>query len=66
MLRKLKRASLYKSGHWTIFLNYCNTLLNAKRGIEGSSSFQKVLAHNLAYWDPFPLQIALIKLFFLK
>ena len=29
------------------------TSLNAERGIQGLSSFQSVLAHDLAYWDPF-------------
>ena len=26
--------------------------MNAKRGTEGLSSFQSVLAHDLVYWDP--------------
>ena len=38
------------------------TLLTAKCGIEGLSSFQSVLAaHDLAYWGTFPLQVALMK-----
>ena len=39
--------------------------LNAKNGIEGLSSFQSVLAHDLAYWDLFSLQVALMKHIFL-
>ena len=31
------------------------TSLNANRGIEGLSSFQSVLAHDLAFWDTFSL-----------
>ena len=41
------------------------TSLSAKRGIEGLSSFQIVLAHDLAYWDPFSLKVAHIKHIFL-
>ena len=41
------------------------TSLNAKRGIEVLSSFQSVLAHDLAYWDSFSLQVALMKHIFL-
>ena len=41
------------------------TSLNAKCAIESLSSFQSVLAHDLAYWDPFPLQVALMKHIFL-
>ena len=37
------------------------TSLNAKCEIEGLSSFQSVLAHDLAYWDFFSLQVALMK-----
>ena len=37
------------------------TSLNAKYGTEGISYFQSVLAHHLAYCDPFSLQVALIK-----
>ena len=37
------------------------TSLNAKHGIEGLSSFQSVLAHDLAYWAPFFLQVPLMK-----
>ena len=37
------------------------TSLNAKPGIEGLSAFQSILAHDLAYWDLFSLQIALMK-----
>ena len=38
------------------------TSLSAKCGIESLSSFQSVLAaHDLAYWDPFSLQVALMK-----
>ena len=40
------------------------TSLNAKRGIEGLSTFQSVLAHDLAYWNPFSLKVALMKLIF--
>ena len=42
------------------------TSLNPKRGIEGLSSFQSVLAHDLAYWDPFILQVSLMKHIFFK
>ena len=35
--------------------------LNAKCRIEGLISFQSVLAHDLEYWDPFSLQVALVK-----
>ena len=37
------------------------TLLNAKRGVEGLSSFQNVPAHDLVYWDYFSLQVVLMK-----
>ena len=37
------------------------TSLNAKYGMEGLSSFQSVLAHDLAYWTPFSLQVPLMK-----
>ena len=37
------------------------TSLNAKCKIKDLSSFQSVIAHDLAYWDPFSLQAALIK-----
>ena len=37
------------------------TSSNAKRGIGGLSFFQSVLVHDLAYWDPFSLQAALMK-----
>ena len=37
------------------------TSLNGKCGIEGFSSFQSVLAHDLVYWGSFPLQVALMK-----
>ena len=37
------------------------TSLNAKFEIEGFSYFQSVLAHGLRYWDPFSLQVALMK-----
>ena len=32
--------------------------LKEKYGIEGFSSFQSVLAHDLGYWDPFSPQLA--------
>ena len=41
------------------FLDMDKTSFNAKRGIGGLSSFQSVLAHDLAY--SFSLQVALIK-----
>ena len=41
------------------------TSLNAKRGAEGLNSFQSVLAHDLVYWDPFSLKVALMKQNFL-
>ena len=41
------------------------TSLNAKCRIEGLSSIPSVLTHDLAYWDPFPLQVALMKHIFL-
>ena len=41
------------------------TSLNANRGIKGLSSFQSVLAHDLAFWDPFSLQVSKTKHFFL-
>ena len=41
------------------------TSLNAKRGIEGISTFESVLVLNLAYWNPFSLKVALMKLIFL-
>ena len=37
------------------------TSLSAKRGIEGLSPFQSVLAHDLVYWDPFSLQATIMK-----
>ena len=37
------------------------TSLNAHHGTEGLSSFQSVLAHDLAFWDPFSLQVAQMK-----
>ena len=37
------------------------TSLNTKRGVEGLSSFQNVLAHDLVYWDYFSLQVVLMK-----
>ena len=40
--------------------------LNVKRGIEGLSSFQSFHAHYLAYWDPFSLQVSLLKHIFLN
>ena len=40
--------------------------MNGKCGIEGLSFFQSVLAHDLAYWDSFFLQVALMKHIFLK
>ena len=42
------------------------TSLNAKCGIEGLSSFQSVLAHDLEYWDSLSLQASLMKHIFLK
>ena len=41
------------------------TPLNAKRRIEGLSSFQNVLAQDLTYWNPFSLKVAQIKHIFL-
>ena len=41
------------------------TSSNAKRGIGGLSFFQSVLVHDLAYWNPFSLQAALMKHIFL-
>ena len=42
------------------------TALNAERGIEDLSSFQSGLAHNLAYWESFSLEVVLMKhIFFL-
>ena len=35
--------------------------LNAKHGMEVLSSFQSTFAQDLAYWDPFSLQVALMK-----
>ena len=35
------------------FLGMDQTSLNAKHGMERKSSFQIVLLHDLAYWDPF-------------
>ena len=43
------------------FLDMNETSLNAKSGIEDLSSFQSVLPHDLAYWDSFSMQVALIK-----
>ena len=40
------------------------TSLNAKCRTEDLSSFQSVLAHDLAYWDSISLYISLIKQFF--
>ena len=37
------------------------TSWNAKHGMESFSSFQSVLAHDLAYWPPFSLQVPLMK-----
>ena len=37
------------------------TSLNAECGIEGVSSFESVLAHDLAYWDPFSPEVPLMK-----
>ena len=37
------------------------TSLNPKRGPEGLNSFQSVLTHDLVYWDPFSLKVALMK-----
>ena len=37
------------------------TSLNANREIEGLSSFQSVLAHDLTFWDPLSLQVAQMK-----
>ena len=37
------------------------TSFNEKRGIEGLSSLQSVLPHDLAHWDPFFLKVALMK-----
>ena len=48
------------------FLDMDETSLNAKHGIEGLSSFQSILANDLAYWDPFSLQVALMKHIFLN
>ena len=43
------------------------TSLNAIHRVEGLGlgSFQSVLAHNLAYWDPLSLQVVLMKHIFL-
>ena len=41
------------------------TSLNANRGTEGLRSFQSVLAHDLAFGDPFSLQVAQMKHIFL-
>ena len=46
-------------------LDMDKTSLNAKHGMEGLSSFQSVLAHDLVYCDPFSLQVALMKHIFL-
>ena len=40
-----------------------DTSLNSKCEIEGSSSFQSVLAHDLAYRDSFLVQIAHLHIF---
>ena len=40
--------------------------LNANRGIKGLSSFQSVLAHDMAFWDPFSQQVAQMKYIFLN
>ena len=37
------------------------TSLNATCGIQDLNSFQSVLAHDLVYWDPFSLKVALMK-----
>ena len=37
------------------------TSLNEKHGVEGLSFFQSVLVHDLVYWDPFSLQVSLMK-----
>ena len=37
------------------------TWLNAKCDIEGFNSFQCFLGHDLKYWGPFTLQVALMK-----
>ena len=42
-------------------LDMSETSLNAKCEIEGFSSFQSFLAHDLKYWGPFPMQVALMK-----
>ena len=42
------------------------TSLNANRGIKGLSSFQSVLAHDMAFWDPFSQQVAQMKYIFLN
>ena len=42
-------------------LDMDETSLNTKRGVEGLSSFQNVLAHDLVYWDYFSLQVVLMK-----
>ena len=47
-------------------LDMDETSLNAKRGIKGLSFFQSVHAHDLAYWDPFSLQVSLLKHIFLN
>ena len=41
------------------------TSLNAKCRIECLSSIPSVFTHDLAYWDPFSLQVALMKHIFL-
>ena len=40
-------------------------LIECEYGIEGLCSFQSVLAHDLAYLEPFSLQVALMKDIFL-
>ena len=37
------------------------TSLNPKHGMKGVISFQSVLAHDLEYWNPFSMQVALMK-----
>ena len=41
------------------------TSLNAKHRVKGLSSFQSALAHDLAYCNPFSLQVSLMKHIFL-
>ena len=49
----------------TWYLDMTETSLSAKCGNEGLRFLQRVLAaHDLAYWDSFPLQVALMKYFF--